>query len=190
MVYESLIYIIETSIEPLSEMWAAEVKASDYMNTYHQLSLEELEKRGAVLFENLLKWLRTGAYNEEVESYFDKTGIQRLNEGFPLSEIEHALYLEKKVLWSFVVWKEEILYEMAREEMIEVMNIINNYFDLGSFYIIRGYMGEFFHHLKETGKFSGEDLQKFIGGQTLLSEKERKPDANLYGEGLSKGVIR
>jgi len=190
MVYESLIVVLEENIEALAEMWAAEVKASEYMHTYHKLSLEKLEQRGKILFENLYKWLRTGAYNEEVETYFHEIGKTRINEGFPLSEIEHALYLEKKTMWSFVIWKEEILYDLAREEMIEVMSIINNYFDLGSFYVIRGYMGEMFKHLKETGKFTDEELQKIISGFAMKNEKERKTDKTLYSEGLRKGLIK
>ena len=190
MVYESLISIMETNVEPLAEMWAAEVKASSYMETYKKLDLEELEKRGNVLFENLLKWLRTGAYNEEVESYFENIGRARINESFPLSEIEHALYLEKKVVWSFVIWKEEILYDLAREEMIEIMSIINNYFDLGSFYIIRGYMGEMVRHLEESGCFDKGQIQKILEGSSLKKENKKSRGINLYGEGLSKGILK
>lgn len=190
MVYESLIAILEENIDPLAEMWAAEVKASEYMHTYHKLTLEELEQRGKVLFENLHKWLRTGAYNEEVESYFHEVGQTRINEGFPLSEIEHALYLEKKTMWSFVIWKEEILYDMAREEMIEIMSVINNYFDLGSFFIIRGYMGEMFQHLEKTEKFTNKEMHEIMSGSAMIKEKERKTDKSLYSEGLRKGVLK
>lgn len=190
MVYESLISIMETSLEPLAEMWAAEVKASAYMDTYKKLDLEELEKRGNVLFSNLLKWLRTGAYNEEVESYFENIGRSRINESFPLSEIEHALYLEKKVVWSFVIWKEEILYELAREEMIEVMSVINNYFDLGSFYIIRGYMSEMVRLLEESGCFNKRQIQEILKNSSLSKERNKMPDINLYGNGLSKGILK
>ncbi len=186
MVYESLITILETNIEPLAEMWAAEVKASGYMHKYKALSLDELEKRGNVLFTNLLKWLRTGAYNEEVEYYFDGVGRQRMAEGIPLAEIEHGLYLEKKVVWSFVVWKEEILYELAREEMIEVMSIINNYFDLGSFSIIHGYLDEMTNKLKTAGYLEKGEIKKIIHGVVSPKEKDKSAGLSVYSEPLGK----
>ena len=37
-----------------------------------------------------------------------KLELSRIKEGVPLIEVYYALYLEKKVLWSFVAWKDEV----------------------------------------------------------------------------------
>ncbi len=190
MVYESLMAIVEENIDKLTESWEQEVKKCEYLETYRSLSAEDLRAKGKLLFENLLHWLQTGASNDDAAKYFQQVGIERINEGFPLSEIYYALYLEKKVLWSFVVVKEEITGKLNAVDAIEFMSVINNYFELGNFYIIRGYMNELYKTLKQTGKFTEEELKNIISNGALFKESVRKVKDQMYGEGLSIGIIR
>ena len=90
-----------------------------------------------------------------------------MREGAPLSEVYYALHLEKKVLWSFVAWKDETAGILKAVDAIEFMTVINNYFDLGDFYIIKGYMNELYNHLADTGKFNVDELQKIFTSGAL-----------------------
>ena len=98
MVYESLIAIVEKNVDNLADKWTKEVNKCQYLQTYRALTPEELLQRGQKLFSNLLNWLETGASNDDAANYFQKVGANRIAEGFPLTEIYYALYLEKKVL--------------------------------------------------------------------------------------------
>jgi hypothetical protein len=190
MVYESLIAIVEKNVDNLAETWTQEVKKSEYLNTYQSLSNTEVLSRGHLLFSNLLKWLQTGASNDDAAEYFQNVGEDRLKEGFPLSEVYYALYLEKKVLWSFVAWKDEITGRLKAVDAIEFMTVINNYFDLGNFYIIRGYMNKLFTQLTESKKFTKEELENMLSSGALYQESIKKIREKMYGEGLSIGLIR
>ncbi len=190
MVYESLIAIVESHLDNLTKTWAQEVKRSEYLETYKKLNDKELQSRGNILFSNLLDWLLKGASNEDAAVYFKEIGVNRIKEGFPLSEVYYALYLEKKVLWSFVAWKDEVQGILKAVDAIEFMTVINNYFDLGDFYIIKGYMREFYSHLTESGKFSKDELEKIVVKGALHQESVRETREKMYGEGLSIGIIR
>lgn len=190
MVYESLIAIVESHLQNLTDTWAQEVKRSDYLDTYKKLNDNELHSRGNILFSNLLEWLLKGASNDDAAKYFTDIGIGRIKEGFPLSEVYYALYLEKKVLWSFVAWKDEVAGILKAVDAIEFMTVINNYFDLGDFYIIKGYMNELYQHLAETGKYNVDELQKLFAGGALYQESIKKIKENMYSEGLSIGLIK
>jgi len=190
MVYESLIAVVESHLDNLTNTWVQEVKKSEYLETYKRLSDKELKLRGNILFTNLLNWLLKGASNDDAAEYFKEIGIKRIEEGFPLSEVYYALYLEKKILWSFVAWKDEISGILKAVDAIEFMTVINNYFDLGDFYIIRGYMNELFKHLASTEKFSEDELKKLFSGGALYQESIKKIKEKMYGEGLSIGLIR
>ena len=190
MVYESLIAILETNLDNLAETWVGEVKRSEYLETYNKLPDEKILKRGNILFSNLQDWLMKGASNDDAAIYFQEVGTSRIKEGFPLSEIYYALYLEKKVLWSFVAWKDEVTGILSARDAIEFMTVINNYFDLGDFYIIRGYMNELYSHIAGSNKFSEEELQTLFTGGALYQESVRKIREQMYGEGLSIGLIR
>ena len=190
MVYESLIAVVESHLENLTETWAQEVRRSEYLETYKKLSEEELLSRGRILFSNLLDWLNKGASNDDAATYFKKIGTSRIQEGFPLTEVFYALYLEKKVLWSFVAWKDEVTGILKAVDAIEFMTVINNYFDLGDFFIIKGYLHEMYTHISETGKFTQEELESIFTSGALFQEKVREIREKMYSEGLSIGLIR
>jgi hypothetical protein len=190
MVYESLIAIVESHLENLTNTWVQEVKRSEYLDTYKNLNDKELYSRGNILFSNLLDWLLKGASNDDAAFYFKEIGIKRIKEGVPLTEVYYALYLEKKVLWSFVAWKDEISGILKAIDAIEFMTVINNYFDLGDFYIIKGYMNELFTHLSDTNKFSKEELEKIFTSGALFEESKKEIKEKMYSEGLRIGLIR
>jgi hypothetical protein len=190
MVYESLISIVETHIDNLTDTWVQEVKRSEYLETYKKLNEKELHSRGNILFSNLLEWLLKGASNEDAATYFKEIGQLRIKEGFPLTEVYYALYLEKKVLWSFVAWKDDVSGILKAVDAIEFMTVINNYFDLGDFYIIRGYMHELYEHIAETERFTKEELEKIFTGGALYQESIKQIKEKMYSEGLSIGLIR
>lgn len=190
MVYEGLIAIVESHLENLTETWVQEVKRSEYLATYKDLNEKELHSRGKTLFSNLLDWLLKGASNDDAAEYFKKVGEDRIKEGFPLTEVYYALYLEKKVLWSFVAWKDEVSGILKAIDAIEFMTVINNYFDLGDFYIIKGYLNEMYRHLREMGKFSDDELEKIFTKGALYQESIKQIKEKMYSEGLSIGVIR
>ncbi len=190
MVYESLIAIVENHLENLTDTWVKEVKKSEYLDTYKILNDKELHLRGNILFSNLLDWLLKGASNDDAVLYFKEIGINRIKEGFPLTEVYYALYLEKKVLWSFVAWKDEVSGILKASDAIEFMTVINNYFDLGDFYIIKGYMNELYKHLTETNKFSKDELEKIFTGGALFHESIKEIKEKMYSEGLSIDLIR
>lgn len=190
MIYESLIAIVESHLQNLTDTWVQEVKKSEYLDTYKKLNDKELKSRGQTLFDNLLDWLLKGASNDDAAEYFKEIGNNRLKEGFPLSEVYFALYLEKKVLWSFVAWKDEVAGILKAVDAIEFMTVINNYFDLGDFYIIKGYMNELYNHLADTGKFNVDELQKIFTGGALYNESIKRIKEEMYSEGLSIGLIR
>ena len=75
-------------------------------------------------------------------------------------------------------------------DAIEFMTVINNYFDLGDFYIIRGYLKELYEHLSETNKFTKEELEKLVTGGALYLESVKQIKEKMYSEGLSIGLIR
>lgn len=180
MIYESLIAIVESCQTDLAKSWTAEIKRSEYMKTYHALSDEEIFARGDTLFRNILTWLERGADSDEVEGYFIKVGNDRFEEGFPLSEVNYALYLEKKVLWDYVSWKEDITGKFTTSEAIEFMTVLNNYFDLGDFFIIKGYMQTLFTHLIESNKMTEDELKMYIGKGALYEESMKKNLEKMY----------
>ena len=86
-------------------------------------------------------------------------------EGFPLTEVIYALYLVKKVFWCCVAWAKEDTELKPHdncEYCIEFLTILGNYFDLGNFYLTRGYFQSIFKELDKTSLAEKDEMKKFL----------------------------
>lgn len=162
MDFTKMINFVETHINLLAHSYYEQLMKSEYMTTYQKLDQSKVIAREELVFQNFIKWLKSGASNDEAEKYFEKIGAERFNEGFPLTEINYALYITKKVFWSTIAWKKELFEESDFHHLIECMTILNNYFDLGSFYLIRGYVHELFTKLDISDKLTREEIHKIL----------------------------
>lgn len=186
MIYESLIVIIEQNIESLSINWFKALKNSAYMQTYNALTDPEIMRRGKSLFNNLHAWLNRGAAGDEVEDFFLSIGSTRLKEGFPLSEVNYALFLEKKTMIEMITGKKEITESLNSDEIVDIMSILNSYFDLGLFYITRGYLSELYNDLESNACKCDGNFSEYLKKSTLFPESGRKTEGVNYGRKFSE----
>jgi hypothetical protein len=170
MITNKLAAIIKNDINSLTEKWAKEIKKSEYMDNYRNLDNEELFRRGEILYLNLISWLEEGASNVEIEGYFQGIGIERINEGFSLTEINYAIYLLKVILIDSIAINKELISATDTSDAFEINAILNNYFDLGIFFVTRGYSQELFMRIERSDKFSKEELNKIISKSALEEE--------------------
>ncbi|MEG8946078.1 hypothetical protein [Rosettibacter firmus] len=96
MDFSKIIHFLEQNISSLSNAFYEQVKQSEYMQTYKQFDKNEVIKRAEKVFLHLIDWLKAGSSNIEAEKYFEQIGAERFREGFPLTEVNYALLLQKK----------------------------------------------------------------------------------------------
>ncbi|MFA3782664.1 histidine kinase N-terminal domain-containing protein [Melioribacteraceae bacterium 4301-Me] len=162
MDFSKIISFLEANIPTLARAYYEQVQKSDFMLTYRKLDEPKIILREEAVFKNMIEWLKTGASNDKAEQFFEKIGRERFNERFPLTEINYALYITKKVFWSFVAWKPELFPNTDFQTMVEQMTVLGNFFDLGSFYIVRSYLNELFNKIDEASKLTKEDMKKLL----------------------------
>lgn len=162
MVNSKLLRSIRENLEPMSRQWLEEVRASEYMITYKKLDDVDIKERGQLVLLNLAKWLEEGANKDEIEEYFESVGKTRFKEGFPLTEVQLALYITKKILWSYIDWRDAISGSFSTDHAREILTLLSTYFDLGNFYVTRSYLNELYNKLNQSEKFSKDELQHFL----------------------------
>ncbi len=189
MIYKKLIEILEAGISAIVKKWADQVAGSEYMETYQSLPKDEVAHRGEKLFENLIKWLGDGGSDDELKNYFESVGAARNDQGFPLSEVIFALYLTRKVLWESLFNENGSIDSFDKKEILEMVHVLNNYFDRGNFFITRGYLNELFVKLGESEKFSKDELENLLVKGALYKESVKPAKSQLYDIGFKIGVI-
>lgn len=165
MNFSKIIHFLETNIPSLSNAYYEQVMQSEFMKTYQKFDKAKVIERAEKLFLNFVDWLKKGASNIEAEKYFEDVGAERFREGFPLTEVNYALYTTKKVFWSYIAWKEELFEGLDFVNTIEYITILNNFFDLGNFYITKGYIQELVNKIDESSQYSKEEIKKFLFNQ-------------------------
>ncbi len=155
-----VVSFIDTHIDNFSKAFAKEVKKSKYLMRYKGFEESELTARGMSLFKNLAKYLKEEMNHKEIGKYFVKVGKERYEQGVPLCEVIYALFLIKNIFWKKI--NEEGFLSSALEIYIaiETLKKIYDFFDIGAFYIVRGYQEIMYQELGSTGKLTEEDLKK------------------------------
>ncbi|MCP4715116.1 MAG: hypothetical protein GY868_08370 [Deltaproteobacteria bacterium] len=172
MISRNLVNMIRSNTDKLGEKWMRAVKESERMKAYQKLSDEELKKRNRVFFENLVGWIDEGAASDDIKSYFARIGRERYNERIPLDEINFAIIIAKKVLWNFILSEGFFSNALAIYQALEMLTVMYNFFDLGSFYIGKEYQEEMYEKIKTSGKFSEEELDEYIFPGKHITKKE------------------
>ena len=162
MAIKNLQKIVDDEIDNLKYEWLNEVRKSDYLTTYKTFSDEETIKRGEAVFSYLREWLKEGATNQKAEVYFEKVGATRFNERFPLTEVHYAIYLLKKIFWNKIDWRDKVTGSFETSNATKIMSVFNDYFDLASFSITKGYFNELLDSIKDDKKISKEDLKSLL----------------------------
>jgi regulator of replication initiation timing len=170
MVRNNIISVIDTNSEKLSGEWCKEIKNSEFMSTYGKMENKTLIKRNKKVFEKLSKWMKDGSSKIEIGEFFVNLGKIRYKEGFPLCEVTYALYLTKSVFWKLIHSEGLLTTSIALYQALELTNEIGSFFDLGSFYLIRGYLEEMYQDIGKTGKFSKEELKSFFHPGSFYNE--------------------
>jgi len=165
MEFSKFISKIRNDKNNLARTWSELVSESEYMQSYQKLDKEIILERGEAVFTHLANWLETGASNDVAEKYFELVGQDRFKEGYPLTEVVYALHLVKKVFWSSVAWDKDLKHTTSGdrcENCVEFWTILNNYFDLGNFYITRGYFHSIFENIEGVQNPSIDEFKNYL----------------------------
>jgi hypothetical protein len=148
MLSGKLIRLIEGHQQEITDRLIRDIYRHPDLTHLRQLPEAELRERGQNLLENLGYWLDEGN-EEELSVKYESLGQARFDEGVPLHESVHALFLIKDKMIDFVGeqgFPPDAL-ELYAEEELE--RRIGRFFDLLVLRMIRGYEGAW-HKLVHT----------------------------------------
>jgi hypothetical protein len=170
MIFNVVLNLLETKAEKLAATWCHEINRSEFMYAYRQLAEDELVKRHTRVIEGLGLWLERESCRNDVGRFFAALGRDRYREGFPLCEVNYALFLAKKGFWELI--HSEGILDSALElyQALELVTNIHSFFDIGNFYLIRGYMEAMYNEMQGAPKLSKADLQRYFHPGSFLQQ--------------------
>ncbi len=156
--------------EKLAVAWVAEVRKTEYMKTYNSsFSDQNLIKKTMKVYECLAEWLEEGASKDKIGLFFSLIGAERYVEGFPLCEIEFGHLLSKKIIYHYLMSENFLDNTCAVYNAFEFTREVYNFFDLGVFYLTRGYLEKQYSEMKADGL---HNLQKYFFDGSFFLDHE------------------
>ena len=162
MDFGNIINLINQYKRHIANAYFEQVKNTEYMKTYHKFDPEKVIAREEATYTHLVEWLKSGSDNDAAEKFFANVGSERYKEGFPLSELNYALYISKKAFWSFMIEHAEIIEGLDKKVLIEFFGILSNYFALGGFHMVRGYINTLFDQLDINDRLTREEIHNIL----------------------------
>jgi hypothetical protein len=172
MLDNKLLTMIEKNSAHMAAVWAKTMRDSEYAKSYHKLPDDELTHRCQDVFDHLRNWIESDFSMMQIGKVYATVGKQRYLEGVPLCQVQYALHLTKKVLWNYLFSEGILNSALEIYQAIDLIVRVTNFFDIASFYIIRGYMEEIYIQLGQSHCTEMDKLQaSFPEGSFLFRFK-------------------
>ncbi len=133
-----LVHLIEANSASIVDQMISEVRRDPELIHTRKLPDAELREWGTYMLERLEDWL-SGRSNEELATHYENAGRARFEEGLPLHEVVHGLFLVKEKMIAFVInqiFPRTVLHLYAEEEL---EHRVDRFFDILVCHLVKGY---------------------------------------------------
>jgi len=166
--YEQFIHHLAQKKDDLAQRWFQKLITTEYTPTYRKLSEEEILRRGREDFAQLAHWLGENPDMKQIGSTYVQMGKARYLEGFPLSEIHFAFHLSKSVLWDELATSGILNTSLDLYQGINFLLHLQNFYDMATFYLIRGYQEALYHRMTQDPAISAEARERLFPQGSFL----------------------
>lgn len=134
----TMVRLIETHSQELTESLVAKLRNSQRTTSYRTLPAADLKNRVEDVYQHLGEWLLSKT-ESDIELRYTEAGEHRAQQGIPLTEFFWALILSKETLLSFL--RANVFAERAIELFgeLEFMQALEQFFDHAAYYSMVGY---------------------------------------------------
>jgi hypothetical protein len=162
MIDTALIDTLNLRAPEFARRWKDKIRRAGQLKHYNALDDETLIEADRPFYTILARTLDRGLDRSLVGDFFVKLGKDRMQGGFPVSEVIYAVNLAQQVVIEY------IMSDYAPEspvKMYQAMGIIvkiSEFFLLGCFYLTKGFLVETYTNMSSRDAVSEELLKKYF----------------------------
>jgi len=133
-----LVKLMEAHSEGLARGLQAKVEKCDRCGGYRNVPQEELRRLISEVYGHLGEWL-LGKTEDDIKWRYMGIGARRAAQGVPLSQVLWVISMVKENLWEYL--QENEVLERPAEVFgeLEVLALLDQFFDRAMYYAARGY---------------------------------------------------
>jgi len=142
--------------------WKNLIRNTRQLKHYQTKDDETLIETIRHCFPLLSRTLDRGFDQSKICSFFSTMGKERMEDGFPVSEVIYGLNVAQKVVIEYQITEAAHDNPMRMYQSMGTLTRIAEFFLLGSFYMSKGFLEEIHKSMDSNCKISEEFLQKYF----------------------------
>jgi hypothetical protein len=170
MLFKGLIDVLTLKSESLARIWVRKIRKASNLKTYNSMTDEELLGLNVELYKLLASWFEKEIDKNSIGAFFVDLGKARRNHSFAVSEVVYAMLLAQRSVLEYIT-KENILdTSMALYTIVDLTNQVADFFFLGSYYMMKGYLEDTYLALYNDEAVSEEVLKKYFNDDFFFKD--------------------
>jgi hypothetical protein len=161
MVNNNFIEVLNFKPALLAARWKDLIRKSPQLRHYNALSDDELIELNTPVYAQIARSIERGIDKSVLGDFFVKFGKEMQAKGFPVSETVFACNLNQKMLVDFSA-SEVMDNHLALYQTMQTINNVNEFFFLGLFYMIKGFLEKTYTNLNKKHNISEETLKEYF----------------------------
>ena len=162
MVDHALIDNLNLKTRDLATRWKNMVRKNPQLVHYNTLSDEALVGANILLYPVLSKTLDRGWNQSVVGNYFFNLGRERMEDGFPVSEVIFAICIAERIVIEYVMTEVAPENPVRMYQSMGVISQISEFFLKGCFYLTKGFLETVYKKMNVHDKFEEALLKKYF----------------------------
>ncbi|MDR2343025.1 MAG: hypothetical protein LBD86_00660 [Spirochaetaceae bacterium] len=157
--------LIETfnfKAEAIARRWKNFIRKESQLKHYNRLSDEQLCELNAPLYPQLARSIERGIDRKHIGAYFVGMGKDRMRMGFPVSEVVFACSLSQKAVVDYISFEFVHDNPLALYQAFSAIEKVNEFFFLGCFYVIKGFLEQTYESMNNNHKIPEELLKTYF----------------------------
>jgi len=162
MVDHHLIDNLNLKTRDFALKWKNMVRKAQQLKHYNAQDDETLIQTGISIFPQLSKVLDRGIDRSIMGNFFAALGKERMQGGYPISEVIYAINLKEKIVIEYIMTEFAPESSVRMYQSMGIMSKISEFFLLGCFYLTKGYLEAVYTQMNSHDKVSEELLKKYF----------------------------
>ncbi|MDR3192011.1 MAG: hypothetical protein LBT87_02980 [Treponema sp.] len=162
MVDRVLIDTLSLSSRDFALKWKKKVRKSPNLKHYGALDDETLIEMDAAFYPLLSRTLDRGIDRSLIGDFFVRLGKNRMQDGFPISEVVYAVNLSQQVVIEYLMTDFVLDSTVRMYQAMGAVTRVAEFFLLGSFYLTKGFLEATYTTMNRHDAISEELLKKYF----------------------------
>ncbi|MDR1586481.1 MAG: hypothetical protein LBS57_03375 [Treponema sp.] len=142
--------------------WKGLIRKATQLKHYNSLKDEALMESNVGFYPLLARSLDRGIDRALIGDFFVKIGKDRMQRGYPISEVVFAVNLSQQVVIEYLMTDFAPDSTVKMYQAMGAVTRVAEFFLLGSFYLTKGFFEETWTSMSSSDKVSEEFLKKYF----------------------------